>query len=125
MNSGNNAVRTIMAPLVEGKFWMKLLGVLMILSGALQAITIVGLLWAWLPIWLGVLLFQSCGEAERAMSSEDTDGARRATDKLRLFFMIQGILVLIMLVCFALVMFLGVGGAMLGAMSGMRGMHGM
>lgn len=122
MNSGNNAVRNIMAPLVEGKFWMKLLGVLMILSGALQAITIIGILWAWLPIWLGVLLFQSCGEAERAANNEDAEAGRRATDKLRLFFMIQGVLLLIMIVCFALMMFLGVGSAMMGMMSGMHGM---
>lgn len=120
MNAGNG-VREVLGPLVDGKFWIKLLGVLMILSGALQALSIVGILWAWLPIWLGVLLFQATGEAERAVSGDDVAAGRRASDKLRLFFMIQGVLILIMLLAMVAVMFLGIGGAMLGAMSGMGG----
>ncbi|NIW79677.1 MAG: hypothetical protein GWN16_09545, partial [Calditrichae bacterium] len=39
--------------------WLKFLGIVSIISGAVVAITIVGIIIAWLPIWLGVLLFQA------------------------------------------------------------------
>ena len=105
---GGNDVRAIMRPLTDGKFWMKLLGVMMIIS----------VLWAWVPIWLGVLLFQAAGAAEEASAGGDVAAATRATDKLRLFFMIQGILMLIALVIVGLVFLLG-GFAMLAGMAGM------
>ena len=112
MDSAPNDVRAIMRPLTDGKFWMKLLGVMMIISGALQVLTIIGILWAWLPIWLGVLLFQAAGAAEEASAGGDVAAATRATDKLRVFFMIQGILMLIALLAVAAMFALG-GFAML------------
>src|SRR5690554_2723414 len=122
MDSAPNDVRAIMRPLTDGKLWMKLLGVMMIISGALQVLTIVGILWAWLPIWLGVLLFQAAGAAEEASVSGDVAAATRATDKLRLFFMIQGILMLIALVVVGLMFLLG-GFAMLAGLSGLSGSY--
>ena len=118
----NDNLRAIMAPLVDGKLWMKLLGVMMIISGALQVLTIIGILWAWLPIWLGVLLFQAAGAAEEASASGDLATAPRATDKLRLFFMIQGILMLIGLVLVGLMFLLG-GAAMFAGLAGMAGSY--
>jgi len=116
-----SAVEEILGPIVDGKFWMKLLGVLMIISGALQALSIIGILIAWLPIWLGILLFQAAGAAEQALTSNDIGRARYACDRLRLFFMIQGVLVLIALVLMALMMFLGLGAGILGSMSSQLG----
>ena len=52
-------VREVSAPLFAAKVWMKFLGVLMIIYGVLIAFTIVGIIICWLPIWIGVLLFQS------------------------------------------------------------------
>lgn len=118
MDNTPGDVRAIMRPLTDGRFWMKLLGVMMIISGGLQVLSIIGLLWAWVPIWLGVLLFQAAGAAAEASASGDVAAAARATDKLRLFFMIQGILMLIALVIVGLVFLLG-GFAMLAGMAGM------
>jgi len=112
MQTALDDVRAIMRPLTDGKLWMKLLGVMMIISGALQVLSIIGILWCWLPIWLGVLLFQSASAAEQAASTGDVALATRATDKLRLFFMIQGILMLIALLAVAAMFALG-GFAML------------
>jgi len=117
MDTSDNAVRAIMGPLTNGKLWMKLLGVMMMISGALQVLSIVGILWAWVPIWLGVLLFQAAGAAEEASATGRLDAAVRATDKLRLFFMIQGILLLIALVLMGAFFVFG-GAAMLAAMAG-------
>lgn len=122
MDDASNDVRAIVRPLTDGKFWMKLLAVMMILSGALQALTIVGILVAWLPIWLGVLLFQAAAAAEDASASGDATVATRATDKLRLFFMIQGILMLIGLVLVG-VMFLFGGFAMMAGLAGLNGAY--
>ncbi|NLB57920.1 MAG: DUF5362 domain-containing protein [Gammaproteobacteria bacterium] len=122
MEDAHNHVQAVMRPLTDGKFWMKLLGVMMIISGALQVLTIVGILWAWLPIWLGVLLFQAAGAAEEASASGDVASATRATDKLRVFFMIQGILMLIGLVLVGLMFLLG-GFAMLAGLSGLAGQY--
>lgn len=118
MDSALNDVRAIVRPLTDGKFWMKLLGVMMIISGGLQVLSIIGILWAWVPIWLGVLLFQSASAAAEASATGDVAAATRATDKLRLFFMIQGILMLIALVIVGLVFLLG-GFAMLAGLAGM------
>ncbi|MGY6519992.1 MAG: DUF5362 family protein [Lysobacteraceae bacterium] len=107
MHAGNSPVQQIMRPLVDGKFWMKLLGVVWIIMGALQALTIIGILWAWIPIWLGVLTFQAASAAEQAMTTDDPVAATRATDKLRVFFLIQGILLLIGLLLIVAVMLMG------------------
>ena len=48
------------APLYEARGWMKFLGIVMVIAGIFTAITIVGIIIAWLPIWLGVLLFPGC-----------------------------------------------------------------
>lgn len=119
MQTALDDVRAIMRPLTDGKLWMKLLGVMMIISGALQVLTVVGILWCWLPIWLGVLLFQSASAAEQASASGDTALATRATDKLRLFFMIQGILMLIGLLLVAVLFALGGFAMLTGLASGM------
>jgi len=118
MDNTPGDVRATMRPLTDGRFWMKLLGVMMIISGGLQVLSIIGLLWAWVPIWLGVLLFQAAGAAAEASASDDVAAGARATDKLRLFFMIQGILMLIALVIVGLVFLLG-GFAMLAGLAGM------
>jgi len=75
--------------------WLKFLGIMMIISGALTAISIVGILIAWLPIWLGVLLIQAGGRASNAQFTNNPQELVVMMDKLRLFFVILGILIII------------------------------
>lgn len=117
----NAVVKDIMLPLYNAKFWMKLLGVAMIIYGVLAAITIVGLIIAWLPIWIGVLLFQSAKALEVAYGQGDSDAAIRAMDKLKVYFIINGVLLLIGIIFAILGIFLGGMGAMMG-MGEMGGM---
>lgn len=114
----NAVVKDITLPLYNAKFWMKLIGVAMIIYGVLAAITIVGLIIAWLPIWIGVLLFQSAGALETAFSQGDAEAAIRAMDKLKVYFIINGVLLLIGIL-------LGIAGVFLGGMGAMMGMQGM
>ncbi len=96
MNDDRSAlVRDLSMPLAAGKGWMKFLGIMYIIQGVFTALSIVGIIIAWLPIWLGVLLNQSAGAIERAQVSGDEAAMRVCMDKLRTFFAIQGVLMLI------------------------------
>jgi len=101
-------IREVSAPLFEAKGWMRFLGVLMILYGALMIMTVVGILICWLPIWLGVCLLRAAGSAELAQTGGDKIQLMMALSRLRTFFTIQGILALIGLIL--AVIFLIVGG---------------
>lgn len=108
MDDRNQIVRELAAPLASGRGWMKFLGILSIVSGALGALSIIGLVWAWLPIWLGVLLFQAASGVEQAAISGDATSFVTAQNRLRLYFMINGVMII---VAFALVvLFLIFGG---------------
>ena len=76
--------------------WVKLLGIINIISGALTALTLVGIIIAWLPIWLGILLFQAGNRADEALASKRPDQLITMMEKLRLFFLIQGVMIIVM-----------------------------
>ncbi|HEX6929186.1 MAG TPA: DUF5362 family protein [Gammaproteobacteria bacterium] len=106
MNPGS-VVKDIALPLYNAKFWMKLIGVVMIIYGAIVALTIVGIVVAWLPIWIGVLLFQAATAAEAAYSQGDQEAAIRATDKLKVYFIINGVMMLIGIILAVAAFFMG------------------
>lgn len=91
-------LRQIATPLYLAKGWMKFLAVMMIIMGVVTALSIVGLLIAWLPLWLGVLLFQAANRADDAYTGEDEASLIAALGKIRTFFVINGVLMLIYLV---------------------------
>ena len=119
MDDRNQIVRELAAPLASGRGWMKFLGILSIVSGALGALSIVGIIWAWLPIWLGVLLFQAASGVEQAAISGDSTSFVIAQNRLKLYFVINGVTII---VAFALVvLFLIFGGMAL--MAGIMAHH--
>jgi len=75
--------------------WLKFLGIMMIISGAITAISIVGIIVAWLPIWLGVLLLQAGSRASSAQLTQNPRELVVMMEKLRLFFLILGIVIII------------------------------
>jgi len=75
--------------------WLKFLGIINIISGAFTALSIWGIIIAWLPIWLGVLLLQASGRISASRFSQNRAELVTMMDKLRLFFMIQGILIIV------------------------------
>ena len=110
-------VRDLIAPLASGKGWIKFLGIVTIVGAALSVLSTfgLGLLVAWLPIWMGILLLQSGGALERAQMAGDEASMRLALDKLRTYFLIQGILVLIS-IALAVIAFMVFGTAMFAAL---------
>ena len=117
--NSSSIVKEISLPLFNAKFWMKLMGVFMIVYGVLIVIGTfgIGLIIAWLPIWIGVLLFQSAKAIDAAYTQGDQDAAVRAMDKLKVYFVINGVLLLLGIL-------LGIGVVMFGGMAALTGMAG-
>lgn len=99
--TNNPVVANVMRPLHDAAGWMKLIGTLAIIYGVLVALTIVGLIIAWLPIWLGVLLNRAANESRAAAEAGDEGRAIAATRNLGTIFKVQGVLVLIGLILWA------------------------
>ena len=97
MDDRSALVRDLSLPLASGKGWVKFVGIINNIVGALYAISIFGLIIAWVPIWMGVLLVQSGNAIERAQMAGDESALRLALDKLRVYFIIQGVLFIISL----------------------------
>lgn len=104
-------VREVATPLFMAKGWMKLLGVLMIIEGAIMVITIVGIIVCWLPIWVGILLLRSAGSIEEAQLSGDKFQLMEGMRRIKTIFTIYGVLALIGLVAIVVALFLGGMGA--------------
>jgi hypothetical protein len=114
------SIREISLPIYQSKGWIKFIGILSIIQGVAVALTLVGLIIAWLPIWMGVLLMQCASSVERARIRGDKALLLSSLDKLRTYFTIQGILTLITLVVVAIAFAMGVLGAIFGVLSSMR-----
>lgn len=108
-SSGSMSVRDAAGPLYQSKNWLKLLGVVSIGGGVLYALTIVGIIFAWLPIWLGILLWQSAKALEDAHVTGDASRFVESQAKLRTFFTIYGVATLIGLILSIIVLIVGAG----------------
>ena len=79
--------------------WLKFLGIINIIQGAIAIISTfgIGIIIAWLPIWLGVLLLQAGSRITAARFSNNQEELITMMDKLRLYFIIQGVLIIVVL----------------------------
>lgn len=106
-------VRTIIEPIFRAKFWMQLIGVMLIISGVLTALSIIGIVIAWVPIWAGWVLMQAAGASDRAYNQNDHHEASYAMTRLRTYFTIFGVLMLIYICVTILFLVFGVGMGMM------------
>ncbi len=113
-DSRNRLIREVSAPLWEARTWMRFLGAVAILYGGLLALTVIGLIVAWLPIWIGTLLFQAAGAAERAQENADQECLIRSLGKLRLCFAVLGALALLGILVASLFLVAAIAGGFLG-----------
>jgi uncharacterized membrane protein len=112
--TANHSVQDLSQPLASGKGWMKFVGIMFIIQGAVTALTIVGIVIAWLPIWTGVLLMQASSAIERAQLTGDSSALKESLARLRTYFIIQGVLYLVGIV--VVVLYFIFFGAMFAAM---------
>jgi hypothetical protein len=88
-------IQELSMPIYQARGWLKFLGVLSIISGVGAALSIVGILFAWLPIWMGVLMFQAGSSIDSAGQFGDKFAFLRSLGSLKTYFVLQGILSLI------------------------------
>ncbi len=92
----------IVWPLVEARKWLKFLGWMNIILGGIYCLTIIGIIFGWVPIWIGISLKGAGDKLEVAMHSQDSAAAHYACRDLRTVFTIVGVLAIISLVLTAL-----------------------
>ncbi len=81
----------LLVPAYETKGWLKFLGVISICIGGLQALSLFGLIVAWLYIWLGVLLWQAGDRAAHATAQRDPAMLEQYMRKLKTVIEIAGV----------------------------------
>ncbi len=89
------SIKDLCEPLYQAKGWIKLLGILMIISGVILALTCFGIIFAWLPIWLGIALMGSATAVERAYLNQQGQDLVVALIKLKTYFTVMGVMMLI------------------------------
>ncbi len=88
--------REILAEEIRGmKGWLKFLGIVSIVGGAAYALTLIGIIIAWLPIWLGILLLQAGNAGDRFVESGTVRDLKEHLSKMKLYFKIYGIVTII------------------------------
>ena len=75
--------------------WMKFMGIMTIIGGCLQALSIVGLVIAWLPIWMGVVLTKAGAKAGEYANKGDFASLEGMTGQLKTYFTISGIMIIV------------------------------
>ena len=98
-----HAVQELSAPIYQARGWLKFLGILSIISGVGTALSIAGIVIAWLPIWMGILMFQAGSSIDSAGQFGDKFAFLRSMGSLKTYFVLQGILTLLgLLVAFSM-----------------------
>lgn len=95
-------VKDLASYISANRFWMKFFGIIMIISGAVSALTLVGLVFAWLPIWSGVLLLKAASAATMAEATGTVEPLEDALYRIGAFFKINGIFAMVMIVIYVL-----------------------
>ncbi|RLD82305.1 MAG: hypothetical protein DRJ15_01880 [Bacteroidetes bacterium] len=94
----SNLIKEVSAPVFQARGWMKLIGILSIIGGVLYALTIVGIIFAWLPIWMGIILYKAGSSSEQAYYNGDKYSFLKSMTQLKLYFTIMGITTLIAII---------------------------
>ncbi len=102
-------VRRVSMPLAAAARWIKFLAALTIAGAVLSVLaSLWSLLFVWLPIWASVLLYMAATRVASACSTGKEAELVEALDRLRLYFLISGVVTLIALVLVVVGMFAGV-----------------
>ena len=88
-------LKELATPLFTAQRWIKLFGWMMIGNGILTIFSGWGILICWLPIWMGVLLLKAGSAMAVAGRTGDRAQFLAAQEKLKTFFTVNGILMLV------------------------------
>ncbi len=99
--------------------WIKFLGIAYIISGGISALTVFGIIIAWLPIWIGIILLKASNSTSEVGAGK-TESLGDMMGSMKTFFILSGVLMIISTV-FSIIWFLFIGFAMLGGFLGEAG----
>jgi hypothetical protein len=105
-----------MQPLKDAGHWLVFLGWVWLILGALYCLTIIGIIVAWLPIWMGVLMRRSGEQLKQGFLQGNNGVLYLASRDLAMVITILGITTVIALIGNLLVLGLLMIGALLGNM---------
>lgn len=93
----SGGIKDLSLPLGKASVWMLISGIITIIGGAFMVIATlgIGILFAWFPIWMGILLIMAAGAAKKAHVNNSTADFLNALNKLKTYFMVSGIVSLI------------------------------
>ncbi len=83
--------RKIVQPLYESLLWIRLFAVCLIFYGGLITVTGVGVLVAWIPMWIGVLLLLAGRTIKTAHEKDDAQALILSLSRLKTIFTILGL----------------------------------
>ncbi len=84
-------VKTIILPLYESRYWIRLFAACLIVYGALITVTGVGILVAWVPIWIGVLLLLISKSLRTAYEKDDAQALLLSLSRMKTIFTVLGL----------------------------------
>lgn len=84
-------------PLYEARGWIKLIGIINIIQGIIAAISIVGLITFWIPLWIGLLLTKASSLLEEGFQRNSPRLIYEANQKLATVATIAGVIITIAL----------------------------
>lgn len=88
----------VLQPLFAVHSGLRFLAGLAIAAGVLNCLTIVGLLYGWIPIWIGTLLWRTADRLERGRRSGNADELREGLRSLATAIRIKVALALVAIV---------------------------
>ena len=70
-------------PLYEARTWLRIVGVTLFVAAFFTALTIIGVAVAWLPVWMGILLWQAASAALADLSDRSpSNGSSYHTSRI-------------------------------------------
>ena len=108
-------IRRCASPLAAKSGWMRLLAILAFIQAGFAALTIIGLLYAWIPAWIGVALWKGTDGVQNAANSGDAEALEQGMAQLGTYFTIMGVMIIVSIIG-VLLLFGFVGLAGLGAL---------
>ena len=83
-------INTLIFPLYQSLFWVRLFAASLIFYGALITVTGIGVLVAWIPIWIGMLLLLAGKAISLAYKENDEKAFMQFISRLKIIFTILG-----------------------------------
>ena len=111
-----------MSPLHGAAGWLTFLGWVMLIYGIFVCLSIVGILFGWLPIWMGILLKGAGARLKSGFATSNNGDLYEASRNLSTYFTIMAVMTMISFgftAIYLLVILFAILGGGFAAMSGM------